>query len=71
MSKPVALLAYQDADVEKQQIESALRTTPNRVKLNKLAKYVKQQQATLTKLTEDLETFSAAMSCICSCALIE
>lgn len=62
MSKPVALLAYQDADVEKQQIESALRTTPNRVKLNKLAKYVKQQQATLTKLTEDLETFSAAMS---------
>ncbi len=62
MSKPVALLAYQDADLEKQQIETGLRTTANRVKLNKLAKYVKQQQATLTKLTEDMESHSAAMN---------
>lgn len=62
MSKPVALLAYQDADLEKQQIESAVKSTPNRIKLNKLAKYVKQQQATLAKLTEDLESFSAAIS---------
>jgi predicted nucleic acid-binding Zn-ribbon protein len=62
MSKPVALLAYQDADLEKQQIESTVKSTPNRVKLNKLAKFVKQQQATLTKLTEDLESYSASIA---------
>ena len=62
MSKPVALLAYQDADLEKQQIETGLRTTANRVKLNKLAKFVKQQQATLTKLTEDMESYSVSMN---------
>ena len=42
MSKPLALLAYQDADIEKQQIDAAVRTTSNRQKLNKLAKYIKQ-----------------------------
>lgn len=62
MSRPIALLAYQDADLEKQQIETGLRTTSNRVKLNKLAKYIKQQQANLTKLNEDMETYSAAMA---------
>ena len=62
MSRPIALLAYQDADLEKQQIETGLRTTSNRVKLNKLAKYIKQQQANLTKLNEDMETCSAAMA---------
>ena len=61
MSKPLALLAYQDVDLEKQQIESSVRSTPNRQKLNKLAKYIKQQQAVLTKLNEDMETFSAAL----------
>ena len=62
MSKPLALLAYQDADLEKQQIEAAVRTTPNRQKLNKLAKYIKQQQAILTKLNEDMDSFSAALT---------
>ncbi len=62
MSKPIALLDYQNADLEKQQIESAVKSTPNRVKLNKLAKFVKQQQATLAKLTEDLESYSAAIA---------
>ena len=42
MSKPIALLAYQDADLEKQQLEADLRTTENRVRLNKLAKFIKQ-----------------------------
>ena len=62
MSKPLALLAYQDADLEKQQIETAVRTTANRQKLNKLAKYIKQQQATLSKLNEDMDVFSATMT---------
>ena len=62
MSKPLALLAYQDADLEKQQVEASVRTTPNRQKLNKLAKYIKQQQATLNKLNDDMDTFIAAMT---------
>ncbi len=62
MSKPIALLAYQDADLEKQQIEASLRTTSNRLKLNKLAKFIKQQQATLNKLNEDMEAFSASVA---------
>ena len=47
MSKPIALLAYQEADIEKQQIEADLKTTENRIKMNKRAKFIKQQQATL------------------------
>ncbi len=62
MSRPTALLAYQEADLEKQQIENEIRTTANRVKLNKLAKFIKQQQATLAKLNDDMEAFSASMS---------
>ena len=62
MSRPIALLAYQDADMERQQIESEYRTTENRVKMNKLAKFIKQQQATLVKLTEEMEASSAAVS---------
>ncbi len=62
MSKPIALLAYQEADLEKQQIESGLRATPSRVKLNKLTKYIKQQQASLAKLSEDMESFSASVA---------
>lgn len=62
MSKPLALLAYQEADLEKQQIETGLKTTANRVKLNKLAKYIKQQQTNLVKLSDDVQSFSASMS---------
>ena len=62
MSRPMALLAYQNADLEKQQIEADVRTTANRVKLNKLTKFIKQQQATLNKLNEDIETFSASLA---------
>ncbi len=61
MSKPVALLAYQEADIEKQQIEADLKTTENRIKMNKRAKFIKQQQATLQKLSDDMEAFSASM----------
>jgi predicted nucleic acid-binding Zn-ribbon protein len=61
MSKPIALLAYQEADIEKQQIEADLKTTENRIKMNKRAKFIKQQQATLQKLTDDMEAFSASM----------
>ena len=59
MSKPSALLAYQDVDLEKQQVENGLRTTDARVRLNKLSKLLKTQQATLKKLTDDLEAVTA------------
>lgn len=62
MSRPIALLVYQDADLEKQQIENDIRTTANRIKLNKLAKFIKQQQATLNKLNEDIESFNASLA---------
>ena len=62
MSKPLALLAYQEADIEKQQIEASVRSTANRQKLNKLAKYIKQQQAVLVKLNEDMESYNASMT---------
>ena len=62
MSRPTALLAYQDADLEKQQIDASVRTTANRQKLNKLAKYIKQQQATLVKLNDDMDAFSANLT---------
>ena len=59
MSKPIAIFAYQDVDLEKQQVENGLRTTDARVRLNKLSKLLKTQQATLKKLTDDLEAVTA------------
>lgn len=55
MSRPIALLEYQEIDLEKQQVESGLRTTDARQRFNKLSKLLKTQQATLKKLTDDLE----------------
>ena len=58
MSRPVALLAYQEVDLAKQQVENGLRTTDARQRFNKLAKLLKTQQATMKKLTDELETFA-------------
>jgi len=55
MSRPIALLEYQEIDLEKQQVENGLRTTDARQRFNKLSKLLKTQQATLKKLTDDLE----------------
>jgi predicted nucleic acid-binding Zn-ribbon protein len=54
-SKLDALWAYQNAEQEKSNMETALRSTPERVQLSKLHKLLKNQQATITKLTENLE----------------
>lgn len=61
MSRPKAILDYQEVDLAKQQIESGLRTTEARQRFNKLSKLLKTQQATLNKLSEDLETVAAAV----------
>ncbi len=62
MSKPVALLAYQEADVACQQIETNLRNTDSRLRLNKVTKYIRQQSANLTKLSDDLEKHAAKLA---------
>ena len=59
MSRPDAILAYQTVDLQKQQVETAVRTTEARVRYSKLNKLLKRQQEILKKLTDDLEILSA------------
>ncbi len=61
MSNVQALLNYQQADVEKQQFESALRSTESRLRLNRLHKQLKDQQTTIKKQTDELEQLSLVM----------
>lgn len=62
MSKIKALLAYQQADMKKQQLKAAVRKTENRVKLARLHKLLKEQQTAIAKANEDLESAAAALS---------
>ena len=57
MRKMDALWAYQEAEVAKATVETEIRSTPARLKLNKLHKQLKSQQAVITKLGEDIETY--------------
>lgn len=61
MSRPDAILDYQKVDLEKQQTEAGLRNTEARIRYGKLNKLLKAQQATLKKLTDDLELISASV----------
>ena len=55
MTRLDALLAYQQTQLEKEGAENAVRSTPSRVRLNKLYKLLKGQQATIARLSEELE----------------
>ena len=55
MTKLEYLLMYQKADLKKQQLENAVRTTESRQKLNKITKLLREQQTTIQKLTEDAD----------------
>ena len=55
MTKLEYLLMYQKADLKKQQLENAVRTTESRQKLNKITKLLREQQATIQRLTEEAE----------------
>ncbi len=55
MTRLDALLAYQQTQLEKEGAENAVRSTPSRVRLNKLHKLLKGQQATIARLAEELE----------------
>ncbi|MEG1882478.1 MAG: C4-type zinc ribbon domain-containing protein [Clostridia bacterium] len=54
MSKLDALWAYQEVELQKAQLESAIRSTPSRLLFNKLHKLLKNQQNTIQKLSDDM-----------------
>lgn len=62
MTKLEYLLMYQKADLKKQQLETNLRTTESRQKLNKITKLLREQQAAIQKLTEDADAQQTALS---------
>lgn len=59
MSKLDALFAYQETELQREQVENAVRSTPARVQLNRLHKLLKTQQATIARLSEELEVRGA------------
>lgn len=61
MSRPIAILEYQDVDLQKQQVENELRSTEARQRYNKLGKILKTQQATQKKLSDDLVSIEATV----------
>lgn len=62
MSKLDALWAYQEAEIQKAQVETAIRSMPSRLQFNKLHKLLKAQQATIGKLNEDMEAREAQLN---------
>ena len=62
MTKLEYLLMYQKADLKKQQLENAVRTTESRQKLNKITKLLREQQTTIQKLADDAEAQKNALS---------
>ena len=62
MRKMEALWAYQEAEVAKNVIENEIRTTPARLQLNKLHKQLKNQQAVIAKLSEDIEAYEQQLT---------
>lgn len=61
MPRPELILDYQNIDLRKQQAEQTLRSTDARVRYNQLNKQLKIHQATIKKLTDDLEAASASV----------
>ena len=62
MKNMEALWAYQEAEVAKNAVEAEIRNTPARLQLNKLHKQLKNQQAVIAKLTEDIEAYEQQIS---------
>lgn len=55
MRKMEALWAYQEAEIAKNAVEAEIRSTPARLQLNKLHKQLKNQQAVIAKLSEEID----------------
>ncbi|MPN19328.1 hypothetical protein SDC9_166696 [bioreactor metagenome] len=62
MRKMEALWAYQEAEVAKNAVENEIRSTPARLQLNKLHKQLKNQQAVIAKLSEDIEAYEQQLT---------
>ena len=61
MPRPELILEYQDIDLRKQQTEQALRNTDARLRYGQLNKQLKIHQATIKKLSDDLEAAAASV----------
>ena len=62
MRKMEALWAYQEAEIAKNAVENEIRSTPARLQLNKLHKQLKNQQAVIAKLSEDIEAYEQQLN---------
>ena len=62
MGKLDALWAYQQAELQKAQVETAIRSTPARQRFNKLHKLLKTQQEIIAKLTADMDARSSQLA---------
>lgn len=62
MKKMDALWAYQEAEVAKAAVESEIRSTPARLKLNKLHKQLKSQQGVIAKLSGNLDAYDQQLN---------
>lgn len=62
MSKLETMLKYQQTELKKQEVKQAVLSTPSRQKFNRLHKLLKTQQATIQKLSEDIESRSAQVA---------
>ena len=60
--KMEALWAYQEAESAKNAIEAEIRSTPARLQLNKLHKQLKNQQAVIAKLSEDIDAYEQQLA---------
>ena len=59
MSKLDTMLRYQETESKKQEVKQATLSTPSRQKFTRLHKLLKDQQANIQKLSEEIETRSA------------
>lgn len=62
MGKLDALWAYQEAEQQKTQLETAIRSTPSRQRFNKLHKLLRTQQEIITNLTTEMDARSTQIS---------
>ena len=62
MSKLDTVLRYQQTEAKKQEVKQATLSTPSRQKFTRLHKLLKDQQANIQKLSEEIETRSAQVT---------
>ena len=61
MTKLEYLLSYQQADLKMQELEDSVKNTQSRQKMMKLHKLLKEQQGTIQKLTDEVETLQLSL----------